>query len=144
MLEVSGLRKSYHKVEAVKDISFKVSPGEIAIILGPNGAGKSTLIKCVAGLLRYKGDILIDSLENKTLEAKRILSYIPETPSLYDLLSVSEHVDFVAKAYYIKDYERREKLIKQDGGKNGHKNFIYSKQKAILLLCYRNFNNNTD
>lgn len=107
MLEVSGLRKSYHKVEAVKDISFQVSPGEIAIILGPNGAGKSTVIKCIAGLLRYKGDISINNLKNKTLEAKRILAYIPETPSLYELLTVSEHVDFVAKAYNIKNYETR-------------------------------------
>lgn len=107
MLDVSGLRKSYHKVQAVKDISFKVSAGEITIILGPNGAGKSTVVKCIAGLLRYEGDISVNNLKNKTLEAKRILSYIPEMPSLYDLLTVSEHVDFVAKAYNIKDYEDR-------------------------------------
>ena len=68
MLEVAGLSKSYHKVEAVKDVSFKVSAGEVAVILGPNGAGKSTLIKCIAGLLRYKGNIYIEGLENKTLE----------------------------------------------------------------------------
>ena len=107
MLEVSGLRKSYHKVEAVKNISFKVQTGEIAIILGPNGAGKSTVIKCIAGLLGYEGDIKVNNLVNKTLEAKRILSYIPETPSLYELLTVKEHVDFIAKAYNIKDYEDR-------------------------------------
>lgn len=86
MLDVSGLRKSYHKVEAVKDVNFKVSSGEITIILGPNGAGKSTVIKCIAGLLRYEGDISINNLENKTLETKKILSYIPETPALYELL----------------------------------------------------------
>lgn len=114
MLEVRDLRKTYHKVEAVKEISFKVETGEIAIILGPNGAGKSTAIKCIAGLLRYDGDVLINNLENKSLQAKRILSYIPETPSLYELLTVSEHVDFVAKAYNIKDYEdRAEDLYKR-------------------------------
>lgn len=107
MLEVSGLRKSYRKVKAVKDISFKVSPGEIAIILGPNGAGKSTVIKCIAGLLRYKGEIRINHLENKTLEAKKQLGYVPEMPALYELLTVSEHVDFIAKAYNIQDYEAR-------------------------------------
>lgn len=101
-LEVTGLKKSYHKVQAVKDISFKVSSGEITVILGPNGAGKSTVIKCIAGLLRYEGDILINNLKNKTLEAKKILSYIPEVPSLYEQLTVSEHVDFVAKAFNIK------------------------------------------
>lgn len=107
MLDVSGLSKSYHKVEAVKGISFKVSSGQVAIILGPNGAGKSTVIKSIAGLLRYDGDIWINNLENKSLEAKRILSYVPESPSLYELLTVKEHVDFVAKAYNIKDYEDR-------------------------------------
>lgn len=107
MLEVSNLKKNYHKIEAVKDISFRVSTGEIAIILGPNGAGKSTVIKCIAGLLRYEGDIWVDGFSNKTLDAKRLLSYIPETPSLYELLTVSEHVDFVAKAYNIESYEDR-------------------------------------
>lgn len=107
MLEVCDLKKSYHKVEAVKDVSFKVSPGEIAIILGPNGAGKSTVIKSIAGLLKYKGDVLIHNFKNKTLEAKKILSYVPETPALYELLTVREHVDFVAKAYNIIDYESK-------------------------------------
>ncbi|NLC03486.1 MAG: ABC transporter ATP-binding protein [Tissierellia bacterium] len=111
MLEVIDLKKNYGKVEAVKNISFTVEEGQIAIILGPNGAGKSTVIKSIAGLLKYSGDIKINGIENKTLEAKRLFSYIPEMPSLYDLLTVKEHVDFIAKAYRIKDYENRAEIL---------------------------------
>lgn len=111
MLEVIDLKKNYGKVEAVKNISFTVEEGQIAIILGPNGAGKSTVIKSIAGLLKYSGDIKINGIENKTLEAKRLFSYIPEMPSLYDLLTVKEHVDFIAKAYRIKDYENRAEML---------------------------------
>lgn len=53
MLSVKNLSKKYGKEEAVKNISFDVNEGEIAILLGPNGAGKSTTIKSIAGLLRY-------------------------------------------------------------------------------------------
>lgn len=111
MLEVINLKKKYHKVEAVKDVSFNVGKGQIAIILGPNGAGKSTVIKSISGLLKYTGEITIDNMDNKTLEAKRIFSYVPEMPSLYELLTVKEHVDFVAKAYGIEDYENRAEVL---------------------------------
>lgn len=140
MLQVSDLRKNYHKVEAVKNISFNVSSGKIAIILGPNGAGKSTVIKCIAGLLSYKGDIRIGNLENKTLEAKRILSYVPETPSLYELLTVSEHVDFVSKAYNIKDYEdRAEELYERfdllDKKDKLGKELSKGMQQKVSIIC---------
>lgn len=111
MLEVSGLKKNYHKTEAVKGVDFKIVNGEVVIILGPNGAGKSTVIKCIAGLLRYEGNILINGVKNKTLEAKKNLGYVPEVPSLYELLTVKEHVDFVAKAYDIKGYEEKAEAL---------------------------------
>jgi len=140
MLEVSGLKKSYSKVEAVKNIDFKVSPGEIAIILGPNGAGKSTVIKCIAGLLRYKGDIRINHLENKTLEAKKSLGYVPEIPSLYELLTVREHVDFIAKAYNIKNYEEQaEKLYERfdlvDKKDKLGKELSKGMQQKVSIIC---------
>src|SRR3712207_8326106 len=65
----------------------------------PNGAGKSTTIKCISGLLRYKGSIEIQGYKNKTLEAKRLFSYVPETPSLYDMLTIYEHLEYIANAY---------------------------------------------
>ena len=103
MLKVEQVCKSYGKVKANNNVSLAVNSGEIAILLGPNGAGKSTLIKCVTGLLRFSGNITIDGYPNKSLEAKRCLGYIPETPALYDLLTVSEHLEFIRRAYQAPD-----------------------------------------
>ncbi|NLV17464.1 MAG: ABC transporter ATP-binding protein [Syntrophomonadaceae bacterium] len=103
MLEIEHVTKKYGKVVANDDISFKVDAGQIAILLGPNGAGKSTIIKCIAGLLRFDGKITIEGHNNKTLEAKKLLGYIPETPSVYDLLTVEEHLEFIRRAYRMED-----------------------------------------
>ena len=82
MLKVTSLSKKYHKTEAVKNISFEVEKGQIAILLGPNGAGKSTVIKSIVGLLKHGGNISINGYPNKTIEAKKEFSYVPEIPSL--------------------------------------------------------------
>ena len=105
MLKVRNLSKVFDKVQAVDEISFEVNPGEIAVLLGPNGAGKSTTIKSIAGLLRFKGQILINNTDNKSVEAKRAFGYIPETPALYENLTVWEHLEFIARAYSLRDWE---------------------------------------
>ena len=103
MITVSGLIKKYENLAAVDNISFTAYPGEITVILGPNGAGKSTTIKSIAGLLNFKGTVSICNLPNKSVEAKRLLGYIPEMPALYDLLTVGEHMKFIASAYRLED-----------------------------------------
>jgi ABC-type multidrug transport system ATPase subunit len=103
MLAINNVTKKYGKTIANNDISFSVDDGQIAVLLGPNGAGKSTIIKCIAGLLRFKGEISIDGYENKSIEAKRLLGYIPEMPAIYDLLTVSEHLEFIRRAYRMED-----------------------------------------
>lgn len=105
MLCVKGVTKRYGRVLAVNDMGFEVGAGEIGVLLGPNGAGKSTIIKCIAGLLQYDGEITIQGSINKSIEAKRLFSYIPETPALFDYLTVAEHIHFIAKAYKLKDYQ---------------------------------------
>ena len=106
MLEVKEVVKNYGQVLAVDEVSFEIHEGEICILLGPNGAGKSTIIKCIAGLLRYRGGITINNHPNKSNEAKRLFAYVPETPALYDALTIQEHMEFIARAYKLKDYER--------------------------------------
>jgi ABC-2 type transport system ATP-binding protein len=104
MLEIMNVSKRYGKVLAADSVSFSVSPGEISVLLGPNGAGKTTILKCIAGLLRYDGGIRIKGFDNRSIDAKRFFSYVPETPALYDSLTVEEHIEFIARAYSLKNY----------------------------------------
>ncbi len=105
MLNVSHVTKYYGKLAACSDVSFTLDPGSVTVLLGPNGAGKSTLMKAIIGFLRYEGDISVNGLLNKTTGARRILGYIPELPSLYANLTVSEHMEFLARAYKLSDYK---------------------------------------
>jgi ABC-type multidrug transport system ATPase subunit len=105
MIEVTHLSKKYNKTLANDDISLSVAPGELAVLLGPNGAGKSTLIKCICGLLRFDGKITVGGFDNRDVGAKKILGYIPEMPSLYPMLTVREHLEFIAKAYRRENWE---------------------------------------
>ena len=114
MLEVTHVTKKYRKVVANNDITFQIPDGEIGILLGPNGAGKSTIIKCIMGFLKYQGQIRVDGLDNKSLDAKKIMGYVPEIPSLYPNLTVDEHLEFIARAYKLKDYkEYKENLLER-------------------------------
>lgn len=111
MLIVNNVSKIYGKTLAVNNINFSVNDGEIAVLLGPNGAGKSTTIKCISGLLKYSGNIEINGNPNKSIKAKREFSYVPEAPALYDMLTVYEHIEYIANAYGIKDYKENAETL---------------------------------
>ncbi len=144
MLSISGVTKKYGKVIANDNISFAVGDGQIGILLGPNGAGKSTIIKCITGLLRFTGRIEINGLENTSLEAKKQLGYVPEMPAVYDLLTVSEHLEFIRRAYRVEDesysrelLERLELSDKKDKlGKELSKG-MQQKLSICCALCHR-------
>ncbi len=105
MLKVSHITKKYGKVKACDDVSFNLDKGSVTVLLGPNGAGKSTIMKAIIGFLKYEGSITVGGFANKSLQAKRLLGYIPEIPSLYPNLTVSEHAEFIARAYKLTDYK---------------------------------------
>lgn len=107
MIHAENITKKYRKMLANDSVCVDVAPGELAVLLGPNGAGKSTLIKCICGLLRFDGVVTIGGHDNHTAEAKRLLGYIPEFPALYPMLTVYEHLEFIAKAYRLTDWETR-------------------------------------
>lgn len=114
MLNVSHVTKKYGKVVACDDLSFHLDPGSVTVLLGPNGAGKSTIMKSIAGFLRYAGEITVGGFPNKSVDAKRILGYIPEIPSLYPNLTASEHMEFIARAYRLSGYkDRAEELFRR-------------------------------
>lgn len=113
MLEIKNVTKKYGKFVANDDISFTVEDGQIAILLGPNGAGKSTIIKCISGLLRFEGEVLVNGFDNKSIDAKKLIGYIPEMPAIYDLLTVKEHIEFIKRAYKISDDTYSDELLKR-------------------------------
>ena len=114
MLKVSHVTKRYGKVTACNDVDFELAPGSVTVLLGPNGAGKSTLMKSIIGFLKYEGQIQVGGYPNKTTDARRLLGYIPEMPSLYPNLTVSEHMEFLARAYRLSDYrDRMETLFRR-------------------------------
>jgi ABC-type multidrug transport system ATPase subunit len=65
-------------------------------------------MKCIVGLLRKtSGEISIGGYDHLSVEAKRVFSYIPETPYVYDLLTIWEHMQFIAQAYGVRDWKGR-------------------------------------
>ncbi len=113
MLKAKDVTKKYGKLVANNSVSLTVDDGEIAVLLGPNGAGKSTLIKCICGLLRFQGEISLNGKSNKSLEAKGSLGYVPEIPAVYDLLTVSEHLEFIRRSYKVSDDGTGDRLLKR-------------------------------
>ena len=102
MLQVVNLTKRFGGMLAVNDLSFSVNDGEIVGLLGPNGAGKTTTIRCVASLLQpTSGRILLNGhdVSDDPVAAKRALAFVPEVPNPYEMLTVMEHLRFVAAAY---------------------------------------------
>ena len=104
MIEVNGLTKIYDGFRAVDNVDLVAKGGKVTILLGPNGAGKSTTIKSIANLLKFDGEIKICGYPNDSIEAKRCFGYVPETPILYDLLTIDEHIDFIGNAYRVDNY----------------------------------------
>lgn len=97
-LRVDALTKQFKHTVAVDGLSFEARGGEILGLLGPNGAGKSTTFLCLAGLLRPDHGSF--ALDGKPLGAdrSRYIALIPENPEVYGMLSVWEHLAFVAKS----------------------------------------------
>ena len=107
MIDVKKLTKKYDKFKAVDNISLTALPGKITVLLGPNGAGKSTTIKSIANLLKHEGSIEICGYKNDSIEAKKNFGYVSETPVLYNLLTIDEHIDFIGHAYKIDNYKEK-------------------------------------
>jgi len=141
MLEVQNLIKKYGKQNAVNDITFDLQCGEVVGLLGPNGAGKSTTMKCIVGLLRKtSGEIRIGGYDHLSIEAKRLFSYIPETPYVYDLLTVEEHLQFIAQAYDVRDWKTKghellETYDLQDKAKKLGKDLSKGMRQKVSICC---------
>ncbi|MBX3279510.1 MAG: ABC transporter ATP-binding protein [Acidobacteria bacterium] len=100
MIEVEHLTKSYGQARAVNDISFKVEKGEILGFLGPNGAGKTTTMRILTGYLpATAGAARVAGFDvfEQSMEVRKRIGYLPETPPLYPDMSVRGYLEFVAR-----------------------------------------------
>ncbi len=100
MIEVQGLTRRYGEFTAVEDVSFSVASGQIVGMLGPNGAGKTTTIRMITGFLPpTAGRVTLAGidLEEKPVEARRQLGYLPENVALYTEMRVREYLTYRAR-----------------------------------------------
>ncbi len=106
---LSGVRKSYGRTMAVRNLSLRVSQGELFAFLGPNGAGKTTTIKMIVGLLRPdEGSVSVcgHAIGSNGVAAKARLAYVPDQPFIYDKLTGREFLYFVAEMFSIPTQQR--------------------------------------
>ncbi len=96
-LTVEGLTKRFGSVVAVDGLSMQVHPGQILALLGPNGAGKTTTLLSLAGLLRPDAGRIAWQGNALGPVRTRAMALIQETPEVYDMLTVWEHMVFVAR-----------------------------------------------
>ncbi|MGG1216469.1 ABC transporter ATP-binding protein [Priestia endophytica] len=112
LLKLSNVTGGYTRNPVLKDISFEVKKGELVGLIGLNGAGKSTTIKHVIGTMEPREGTI--SINGKTLKQdmetyRSQFTFIPETPVLYEELTLEEHLRLTAMAYNIDEntYEKR-------------------------------------
>ncbi|APV44349.1 ABC-2 type transport system ATP-binding protein [Dehalogenimonas formicexedens] len=103
----------YGHLTVIDHLSLKIPQGQAFGLLGPNGAGKTTLIRLMAGLLQPdEGSIQV---LNEPLTRKRssIIGYMPQTPSVYQELSVRQNVEFFAKIYGMAAGSKRKTRVEE-------------------------------
>ena len=119
MIEVENLTKFYGPRRAINNLTFQIARGEVVGFLGPNGAGKSTtmnILSCIlpasSGRARIQG---YDAFEH-SIELRKIIGYLPETPPLYPDMSVRDYLIFAAQVRGVITRESRsavEKVIEK-------------------------------
>ncbi|MEG1503832.1 MAG: ABC transporter ATP-binding protein [Enterococcus sp.] len=144
-LQIQHVTGGYGHLPVLKDINFTVGNNEMIGLIGLNGAGKSTTIKNIIGLLTpQKGTITVDgvTLQQDPENYRKKIGYIPETPSLYEELTLREHIEVTAMAYGIPKHEamkRAESLLKTFRLENRLEwfpvNFSKGMKQKVMVLC---------
>lgn len=133
-----NVSKKYGEFTALNKISFEIPRNSIVGLIGANGSGKTTLIKCLlAYFCDFTGEISIFGEKNTNINQKNnLLSYIPDSPVLYEELTMKEHLDFISKMYHTQDKEDelvREFELETQLDKFPHELSKGNRQK--LLIC---------
>ena len=145
LLTVNNLSVNYGAIKAVQGVSLSVNRGEIVTLIGANGAGKSTTIKHMLGLINpMEGKLSISNIKiNEDIENyRRKLSYIPESPVIYDELTLEEHIEMTAMAYQLSREEamrRAKPLLKVFRLENELKvfpsHFSKGMKQKVMIIC---------
>ena len=119
-ITVSNITKYYGSQKALDNVSFKIDTGEIVGFLGPNGAGKSTMMKIITGFIpASSGTVMVNGMdiEEKPVEIKKLIGYLPENNPLYTDMYVREYLKFIAGIYRLgkKTRDRIEEVINLTG-----------------------------
>jgi ABC-2 type transport system ATP-binding protein len=136
VIQVEQFSKTYADFTAVRDLSFSVAPGEIVGLVGANGAGKTTTLRAITGILRpTSGTIHVvgHDIQKESIAAKHQFAYIPDTIHPYDLLTVTEHLHFIALAYRINEAERKYDALLEELELADKKNEIASNLSRGML-----------
>ena len=116
-LRTRGLTKRYGDLVALEPLDLTVPEGQRVVLVGHNGSGKTTLMRMAAGLLDpTDGTVEVLGEPAGSTEARAALSYLPDTPVLYDDLSVLEHVEYVCRLHEADDWEERAVALIADLG----------------------------
>ena len=110
LLEIQGLVREFGPLRAVNDVSFSVGRGQVMGFIGPNGAGKTTTMRILATLdLPQEGDARIDgySVIDHPDKVRRITGFMPDYAGVYSQTTVTEYLDFFARAYGLHSAARR-------------------------------------
>ncbi|MEK4627245.1 ABC transporter ATP-binding protein [Solibacillus sp. FSL R7-0682] len=119
ILQLQNVTGGYTRKPVIQDLSFEINKGELVGLIGLNGAGKSTTIKHIIGtLLPREGEIRLNgvTLQENMDKYRSSFSYIPETPVLYEELTLKEHLELTAMAYGLDEKmlaSRSEVLLKE-------------------------------
>ena len=110
LISCRGLTKSYGDYQAVDGLDLSVRRGKVLGLVGPNGAGKTTSLRCLAGIIPASSgtiEICGNSISVDAVSAKRHLCFVPDTPHLFDYLTVEEHLRFAGRIHALTDIEQR-------------------------------------
>ena len=103
-IEMNGVSKYYGDFQALKNLSFKLEPGERCALLGPNGAGKTTTLKILVGLLSpSSGEAKIGDFSPSSEASRRMMGYLPDDASPYRTFSVRENMEYIGALRGIDD-----------------------------------------
>ena len=145
VLKIENLSGGYNRKKIIENINIEIPKGSITALIGLNGAGKSTTIKHILGLLRpMDGEIKVNgiTIRENNEKYRKSISYIPESPVLYDELTLEEHINLTAMAYGLnmkEAWEKADVLLKlfklSDKKKFFPVHFSKGMKQKVMIIC---------